>query len=92
MTISGTSGGAEVGQTVTVSLSGKTYTTTVQSGGAWTLDVPAVDIQALDPNETITASVSDLAGNAATPATRPLVYDATAPSAPTVSIEEDSKR
>ena len=90
VTISGTSGGAEVGQTVTVSLSGKTYTTTVQSGGAWTLDVPAVDIQALDPAETVTASVSDLAGNAATPATRPLVYDATAPSAPTVSIEEDS--
>ena len=49
VTISGTSGGAEVGQTVTVSLSGKTYTTTVQSGGAWTLDVPAVDIQALGP-------------------------------------------
>ncbi|MEO9891386.1 Ig-like domain-containing protein, partial [Aurantibacter sp.] len=77
VTISGTTD-AEDGQTVTVTLNGQTYTTTV-TGGTWSLDVPAVDVQALDPNETITADVNDLAGNPATQATRDIEHDVTAP-------------
>ncbi|MDI3426481.1 Ig-like domain-containing protein [Enterobacter sp. V87_3] len=63
LTVSGTTT-AEVGQTVTVTLNGKQYTTTVQSGGTWQLDVPAADVGALaDGKVTVTASVSDVAGN-----------------------------
>ncbi len=44
LAISGTST-AEAGQTVTVSLNGKDYTTTVSANGSWTLNVPAADLQ-----------------------------------------------
>ncbi|MCK6722564.1 Ig-like domain-containing protein, partial [Enterobacter cloacae] len=63
--VSGTST-AEAGQTVTVSLNGKDYTATVGSDGNWTLNVPAADLAALsDGSVTVTASVSDKAGNPA---------------------------
>ncbi|WP_410773434.1 Ig-like domain-containing protein [Enterobacter ludwigii] len=65
LTVSGTST-AEAGQTVTVSLNGKNYTTTVGADGNWTLDVPAADLAALtDGSVTVTAAVSDKAGNPA---------------------------
>ncbi|WP_193151985.1 Ig-like domain-containing protein, partial [Enterobacter ludwigii] len=65
LTVSGTST-AEAGQTVTVSLNGKHYTTTVGADGNWTLDVPAADLAALtDGSVTVTAAVSDKAGNPA---------------------------
>ncbi|MEB5889843.1 Ig-like domain-containing protein [Enterobacter roggenkampii] len=65
LTVSGTST-AEAGQTVTVSLNGKDYTTTVSADGSWTLNVPAADVAALtDGSVTVTASVSDKAGNPA---------------------------
>jgi hypothetical protein len=37
---------AEAGQTVTVTLNGKTYQTTVQADGTWQLSVPAADVGA----------------------------------------------
>ncbi|WP_421551036.1 Ig-like domain-containing protein, partial [Kluyvera intermedia] len=65
LTINGTST-AEAGQTVTVSLNGKDYATTVGANGIWTLDVPAADLAALtDGSVIVTASVSDKAGNPA---------------------------
>ncbi|MEB7931967.1 Ig-like domain-containing protein [Enterobacter quasiroggenkampii] len=65
LTVSGSSS-AEAGQTVTVSLNGKDYTTTVSADGCWTLNVPAADVAALtDGSVTVTASVSDKAGNPA---------------------------
>ncbi|HDR2832953.1 TPA: Ig-like domain-containing protein [Enterobacter mori] len=65
LTVSGTST-AEAGQTVTVSLNGKDYTTTVSTDGSWTLNVPAADLAGLsDGSVTVTASVSDKAGNPA---------------------------
>ena len=65
LAISGTST-AEAGQTVTVSLNGKDYTTTVSANGSWTLNVPADDLAGLtDGSVTVTASVSDKAGNPA---------------------------
>ena len=65
LAISGTST-AEAGQTVTVSLNGKDYTTTVSANGSWTLNVPAADLAGLtDGSVTVTAAVSDKAGNPA---------------------------
>ncbi|WP_050859500.1 Ig-like domain-containing protein [Enterobacter cloacae] len=65
LTVSGTTT-AEAGQTVTVTLNGKDYTTTAGADGSWTLSVPAADLAALsDGSVTVTASVSDKAGNPA---------------------------
>ncbi|WP_426262731.1 Ig-like domain-containing protein [Enterobacter sp. R-25] len=78
LTVSGTST-AEAGQTVTVSLNGKNYTTTVGADGNWTLDVPAADLAALtDGSVTVTAAVSDKAGNPASVAHN-LAVDVTVP-------------
>ncbi|WP_168195811.1 Ig-like domain-containing protein [Nissabacter sp. SGAir0207] len=65
--LSGTTSGIEVGQTVTVTLNGATYTTTVGEGGSWSVTVPAADLQALtDGTTTLTASVTNAAGQGAT--------------------------
>ncbi|EPC9993293.1 Ig-like domain-containing protein [Enterobacter ludwigii] len=78
LTVSGTST-AEAGQTVTVSLNGKNYTTTVGADGNWTLDVPTADLAALtDGSVTVTAAVSDKAGNPASVAHN-LAVDVTVP-------------
>jgi len=59
--------GAEDGQTVTLSLNGTDYTSTVSSN-ATTITVTAAGLQALTNNTdyTLTTNVSDAAGNAAT--------------------------
>ena len=78
LAISGTST-AEAGQTVTVSLNGKDYTTTVSADGSWTLNVPAADLAGLtDGSVTVTASVSDKAGNPAS-VDHALTVDVTVP-------------
>ena len=78
LAISGTST-AEAGQTVTVSLNGKDYTTTVSANGSWTLNVPAADLAGLtDGSVTVTASVSDKAGNPAS-VDHTLTVDVTVP-------------
>ncbi|MBD2654614.1 DUF4347 domain-containing protein, partial [Synechocystis sp. FACHB-383] len=83
--VSGTTTGVENGQTVTVTIDGNTYTTTV-SNNTWTLNVPVADIANFEGSETVTADVSNLAGNAATQATRNITIDTTAP---TISITLD---
>ncbi|HCT1661889.1 TPA: Ig-like domain-containing protein [Enterobacter hormaechei] len=78
LAISGTST-AEAGQTLTVSLNGKDYTTTVSADGSWTLNVPAADLAGLtDGSVTVTASVSDKAGNPAS-VNHTLTVDVTVP-------------
>ena len=78
LTVSGTTT-AEAGQTVTVTLNGKDYTTTAGADGSWTLSVPAADLASLgDGSVTVTASVSDKAGNPAS-ADRNLTVDVTVP-------------
>ncbi|MBJ6594366.1 Ig-like domain-containing protein [Enterobacter asburiae] len=78
LTVSGTTT-AEAGQTVTVTLNGKDYTTTAGADGSWTLSVPAADLAALgDGSVTVTASVSDKAGNPAT-VDHTLTVDVTVP-------------
>ncbi|MGU5252930.1 Ig-like domain-containing protein, partial [Escherichia coli] len=60
LVISGTSTGGEAGDVVSVVLNGKTYTTTLDASGNWSVGVPAADVAALGSGaQTITASVSD---------------------------------
>ncbi|WP_275256127.1 Ig-like domain-containing protein [Citrobacter freundii] len=88
LAISGTST-AEAGQTVTVSLNGKNYTTTVGANGSWTLNVPAVDLAGLtDGSVTVTASVSDKAGNPAS-VDHNLTVDVTVPAVTINTIAGD---
>lgn len=62
-TISGTTT-AEVGQTVTVTFNGQSWTATVGSGGSWSVFIPAQQFAGLsDGSYTISATVSDQAGN-----------------------------
>ena len=65
-TVTVTTNGAEGGQTVTVALNAKNYTGTV-SGDSAAITIPAADLQALTDGGTysLTADVSDAAGNAA---------------------------
>ena len=83
----------ENGQTVSIvdAQRGHTYTSTV-TGNAWSVSAPAADLahaQLPDGSYTVTANVSDLAGNPATQATHSLTVDETAP---TVAIGTDLGR
>jgi hypothetical protein len=83
--ISGTTT-AENGQTVTVTLNGKSYTATAASG-AWQVEVPSADAVQLNHGNTyaISASVSDKAGNAAVPDTNNgVLVNIAPPDVPTV--------
>ena len=83
--ISGTTTDVEDGQTVTVSVNGNNYNTTV-TANTWTLNIPAIDVQAFDATETVTADVSDISGNPAAQATRDIDYDNTAPTVDSFSV------
>ncbi|WP_143473853.1 Ig-like domain-containing protein [Limnohabitans sp. G3-2] len=92
--VSGTTNFVEPGQTVTVKLMNgaavvRTYTATVQAGGAYTLDIPSADIPA-DGNYSLTADVSTAQGVAASQGTRALTVDATAPTISVTSVAGDS--
>ncbi|MEZ2496967.1 Ig-like domain-containing protein [Escherichia fergusonii] len=79
LVISGTSTGGEAGDVVSVVLNGKTYTTTLDASGNWSVGVPAADVAALSSGaQTITASVSDRAGNS-DDASRTVTVNLTAP-------------
>jgi hypothetical protein len=89
VTLSGSTSGVENGQTVSVTLvnagGAVVYSgSATVSNNAWS--IPGVDLSALPDGAsyTVTASVSDAAGNAATPATRPVSTIDTI--APTISI------
>ncbi|MCM7809374.1 Ig-like domain-containing protein [Enterobacter hormaechei] len=89
LAISGTST-AEAGQTVTVSLNGKDYTTTVSANGSWTLNVPAADLAGLtDGTVTVTASVTDAAGNTGS-GTHNVTVDTGLPSVSFNAISDDN--
>jgi hypothetical protein len=68
--ITGTATGAE-GQTVSVTLNGKTYTGVI-SEGAWSAPVTAADAGALSGEYSLSATVSDLAGNPSDAVTKTL--------------------
>ncbi len=80
---------AEVGQTVTVTFGGKTYTATVAANGTWALNVPAADLAALGQGaQTITASVNDRAGNPGQ-TTHALTVDTVAPTVTITTVAGD---
>ncbi|MBS6334408.1 MAG: Ig-like domain-containing protein, partial [Veillonella sp.] len=80
---------AEVGQTVTVTFGGKTYTATVAANGTWTLNVPAADLASLGQGaQTITASVNDRAGNPGQ-TTHALTVDTVAPTVTIATVAGD---
>ncbi|MCL1040014.1 Ig-like domain-containing protein, partial [Shewanella submarina] len=90
--ITGTVGGdVQPGDTVTLTINGKTFTGTVANDFTFSINVPGADLAA-DPDATIDASVTttDAAGNSTT-ATDKEGYsvDTTAPTIPTVTILDD---
>ena len=91
--ISGSVGGdVQTGDTVTLTVNGKTFTGAVDAAGNFSIDVPGSDLVA-DGDATIDASVSttDVAGNTATASdSEGYSVDTDAPSAPTVVIVEDA--
>ena len=92
VTISGTTSGAQDGQTVTVEfddgVNPVVQVTGTVTSNAWTAS--DADISGLDEGTiTVTADVSDLAGNAATQATENVTLDQTATIAITTPIEVD---
>ena len=88
--ISGTTT-AEVGQTVSITIDGQTYTTTVQSGGGsnpnvWSYTLTNAEALSLSHGNTyaITASVRDVAGNLGSDIDNSLVVNIAPPDIPTV--------
>ena len=64
LVISGSSTGGEAGDVITVTLNSKTYTTTLDASGNWSVGVPAADVTALGSGpQTITVAITDAAGN-----------------------------
>ena len=91
--ITGTvSNNVPVGDTVTLSVDGHTYTGTVQTGGTYSIGVPG-NILAAAPTDSVVASVSmtDAAGNVANAsANQSYTVDLTIPDTPAVAITTDS--
>ena len=86
LTISGTTTRVEEGQTVTVILSGQTYTAQVAADGSWTLDIQPEALAAVaDGAQTISVQVTDFAGNVATGAQN-VTFAATPASQPTLTV------
>ncbi len=95
-TVSGTTVGVETGQTVTVAFIDASFQsvgsyTAVVSGNSWSFQITSSEARSLaDGNDTLTATVSDAAGNPATPATRGLRVDETAPAIQITPIAGDN--
>ena len=81
VTVSGATTGVEDGALISLLINGKTYTAVVNNN-SWSVLVPVVDVQALDPSEAVVAKVSNQAGDEAE-VTRALSHSGTAP---TISI------
>lgn len=90
----GTAAALATGETLTVAVNGATYNVTADATGAWSLDLgtaaPATGTLGTFVNNTsysVTARVTDAAGNASVDATaNELTIDTTPPAAPTVDL------
>ncbi|WP_139308878.1 Ig-like domain-containing protein, partial [Pantoea sp. 1.19] len=88
LTVSGSST-AQAGQTVTVSLDGQTWSAEVGADGRWSLTVPVETLATLsDGVVTLTAAVSDRAGNPAS-VSHALTVDKTVPTVTILAIAGD---
>ena len=86
-TVTVTTSGAEDNQTVTITLNSTSYTALVSTNSA-TVTIPAADLQALNDgiNYTLTADVSDAAGNPASQVSSSIFkYDITIPTVNTLT-------
>jgi len=91
ITISGTTTGAEDGQTVSINVGGTALSTSVSSN-AWSTTLSSAQAQALSQgNISVTADVSDIAGNSATQVSKTIVYDNTAPIISISTIASDDQ-
>ncbi|HIH5742231.1 TPA: Ig-like domain-containing protein, partial [Citrobacter freundii] len=89
LVLSGATTNVEAGQTVTVSLNGKIYTTTVDDSGNWTATVPSADLAGIkDGDASVQVSVTNVNGNSAS-AGREYSVDATAPSVTISTLAAD---
>lgn len=80
-TLSGTTVNVQQGQTVTVTLNGKTYTGTVDADGVWNVSVPATDLALLATGSaTLSASVTNTGGTSASATHTFSVQESTTPS------------
>ncbi|MCS5452776.1 Ig-like domain-containing protein, partial [Enterobacter huaxiensis] len=90
LVLSGTSSNVEAGQTVTVTVGGKTYTTTVDANGDWTTTVPAADLAVLkDGDASVQVSVTNVNGNSASSA-QEFSVDTTAPTVTINTVSSDN--
>lgn len=82
-TISGTSQNA-VGTTLTVSLGGKNYLTTIAADGSWLVSIPKADLSALaDGSQSVSVALTNAAGKVATIAS---AVDVITHNLPTISL------
>lgn len=66
-TLTGTTSNVEAGRTITITLAGQTFTTTVQPGNTWALQLTPQQMATLtNGSATLVATVNDVAGNPAT--------------------------
>lgn len=85
--LSGTTTNVQDGQTVVIILNGVTYNATVQANGSWSVAVPVSDLQALaNGSATISASVSNSAGQTATDSQIITIEAAQAVNVPQIAI------
>ncbi|RTO50422.1 Ig-like domain-containing protein, partial [Enterobacter cloacae] len=88
--ISGIATGAAAGDKVTVTIGGQSYTTVLDAAGNWSVGVPASVISGLsDGSVTVTASVTDAAGNTGT-GTHSVTVDTGLPSVNFNTISDDN--
>ncbi|WP_455816457.1 Ig-like domain-containing protein [Pseudomonas cerasi] len=89
LTVTGNSAG---GQSVTVSLGGQVYTTTVSLDGSWRVNIPASALQQLGQNDgnTLVITSSDKYGNTSSETTLPLNVDTQAPTNVTLTAVTDN--
>ncbi|MGL9720527.1 Ig-like domain-containing protein [Symbiopectobacterium sp.] len=84
--LTGNASTAEAGRTVTVTFNGKSYSGTVGADGQWSVALSAADLGALsDGTYTLSATLSDAAGNSST-VTRTITVDASAQHAPRITL------
>lgn len=82
VTVSGTTFNVNSGQTITLTLNGKTYTAKVGAGGLWHAQIPAGDLaQLADGKVTLSASTTDATGHAINSSATLGIYTHTLPTA-----------
>ncbi|WP_153059858.1 hypothetical protein, partial [Escherichia coli] len=78
LVISGSSAGGEAGDVITVTLNSKTYTTTLDASGNWSVGVPAADVSAWPAGELIVEATGQSSAGNPVSVSHPFTVDLTA--------------